>query len=54
MFCSRTQNSISRKGGPRGKTGGPDNPEKSQVTIVFLRNTGTHPLEKHLDAYGPL
>ena len=33
---------------------GPLPPGKSQVAIGFLSNTGTQPLEKQLDASGPI
>ena len=41
-------------GGSRGRIGGPDPPEKSQMAKYFHRNTRTDPLEKHLDPKGPI
>ena len=38
----------------RGSRRSPDTPEKSQVGIGFLQNTGTDPLEKQLDHFGPV
>ena len=35
-------------GGPEGG----EQPEKSQVTIGFLKNSGTDPLKKQLDPLG--
>ena len=44
--------------GVKGRGSGPPPPPpgkitKSQVSIGFLRNTGTDPLEKQLDPFGP-